>query len=355
MLLNSKLIIIGDGIFWDTNAALSLSHDGYQINDSLFICDGKKSSATVRAIPFSTYDGFAIKNILANVLNISSALISRFCDFTEIIQHRCRDLKIPFCFTNISNKPQFIERFCRGHRYALQETTIFDDQLTPLDFPEEQPKFLLAKHNFKNISQHFIRTFVNSFADKDVDVLAYYAETRMLRSNFSQNIHSDKRSIRALICDIDGTCTDGFKIYGEDGSEWKRFSLADIQALKNWNASGRLSFLITGELGLIPKKFAAQCHISDEHLAMNAGRKKVQILCEICKKFKLHPSEVAYIGDDMNDLGAIEYLIKENGIAACPANAMPLIKNTSNIRQLKVAGGFGAVAEFINSLGKSNL
>ncbi|MDR1303468.1 MAG: HAD hydrolase family protein [Puniceicoccales bacterium] len=348
-------MIIGDGIFWDPKTVLSLPCDGHQDGDSLFIGDEKRSSTTIRAIPFSTYDGFAIKNILANILKIPSAVIFQSSDFTEIIQRRCRDLKILFCFTNISNKPQFIERFCREHRCALSEVTIFDNQLTPLDFPNEQPRFLLAKHNFKNISQHFIRTFVNTFADKNADVLAYYDETRLTTDNFSRNIHSGKKTIRALISDIDGTCTDGFKIYGEDGSEWKRFSLADIRALKNWNESGRLSFLITGESGLIPKKFTAQCHIPEGHLFEGAGNKKAQILHEIYQNLKLHPSEIAYIGDDMNDFGVIEYLVDENGIAACPANAMPLVKNIPNIFQLKATGGFGAVAEFLKIIDSSGL
>jgi 3-deoxy-D-manno-octulosonate 8-phosphate phosphatase KdsC-like HAD superfamily phosphatase len=60
----------------------------------------------------------------------------------------------------------------------------------------------------------------------------------------------------ALICDIDGTCPDGFKIYGENGHQWKRFSLKDIQALKIWNESGNLSFFITGESSSINIKLA---------------------------------------------------------------------------------------------------
>ncbi|MDR1907216.1 MAG: HAD hydrolase family protein [Puniceicoccales bacterium] len=350
-ILDLKLVIIGDGIFWNPRETLTLSHDGYQTSDFIFLCDEKKSFATIHAIPFSTYDGFAIKNILANVLKISSAVILQSSDFTEIIQRRCRDLEIPFCFTNIQNKPQFIAQLCRNRLCTLREIAIFDNQLTSTDFTGEQPGFLISKHNFKNVTQHFIRHFVNVYADKNADVLSYYNETRIQPSDFPQNIYPAKKQIRALICDIDGTCTDGFKIYGEDDSEWKRFSFADIQALKNWNNSGHLSFLITGESGPIPQKFAAQCHIPQKQLSMNAGNKKVQILHEICQNFTLQLDEIAYIGDDMNDLGIIEYLIQKNGLAACPANAMPLIKNIPNILQLKTENGHGAVAEFIEIIG----
>jgi YrbI family 3-deoxy-D-manno-octulosonate 8-phosphate phosphatase len=344
-ILDSKLIIIGDGIFFDPEEILILPHDGYLTNDSLFLCSERNFSATVQVVPFSTYDGFAIKNVLANILKIPSAVILQSSDFTEIIQRRCRDLKIPFCFTNVSNKPQFIAQLCHKHRCTLHEITIFDNQLTPSDFFEEQPKFLVSKDKFKN--KHYIRTFINTVADKNIDVLSYYNETRMKLDDLFMNINPMKKPISVLICDIDGTCTDGFKFYGEDGSEWKRFSHTDIQSLRNWNNNGRLSFLITGEPGSISQKFAAQCHIPPEQLFPNAGNKKVQILCEICQKYTLHPSEIAYIGDDMNDFGVIEYLLRKNGFAACPANAMPLIKNIPNIFQLTTAGGYGAIANFI--------
>jgi 3-deoxy-D-manno-octulosonate 8-phosphate phosphatase (KDO 8-P phosphatase) len=346
-LLDSRLVIIGDDIFWNPKETLTLPHDGYAIDDSFLLCNEKKSSETIRAIPFSVYDGFAVKNILANVLNISSAVISQSSDFTEIIQRRCRDLKIPFCFTNIPHKPQYIARFCLKHRYSLHEIAIFDDQLTSSDFFEERPKILLSKRDFPNVTQHFIRTVIDTSADKNVDILSYYNETRMLQGNLPPSIRSVKKTIRALICDIDGTCTDGFKIYGEDGSEWKRFSFADMQALRKWNNCGHLSFLVTGESGPIPQKFAAQCHIPQAHLFTNADNKKLQILFEICQNFGIQLGEIAYIGDDMNDLGIIESLIRENGIAACPARAMPLIKNIPHIFHLRSTGGFGAVAEFV--------
>jgi YrbI family 3-deoxy-D-manno-octulosonate 8-phosphate phosphatase len=340
-LSNVKLIIIGDGIFWDPETILSLPQDGYEINDSIFLCDEKKSASPIQAIPFSAYDGFAIKDILADTLKIQSAVILQSSAFKEIIHHRCRDLKIPFCSTNVSHKLRFIAQL--KHSYALRQIVILDDHLTPSDFPEEQPRFLYSRHHFKGITKHLIRAFTNTYVDENMD--APSGETRIPPN--CKNIHSGKKQIRALICDIDGTCTDGFKIYGEDGSEWKRFSLADMRALKNWNDSGRLSFLITGESGSIPQKFAAQCHIPEAHLSMNAGSKKVQILYEICRKFTLKPEEIAYIGDDGNDCGTIEYLIGKNGLAACPANAMPSIGNIPHILQLENEGGHEAIAELI--------
>jgi YrbI family 3-deoxy-D-manno-octulosonate 8-phosphate phosphatase len=324
---------------------LVLPYDEYRIGDFIFLCD-KNPPTPVQAIPFSTYDGFAIKNILTNILNIPSAIIVQSPDYPEIIQRRFQDLQIPFYFGGIGDKPQFITQFCRDRRCTLGNVIIFDRHLTLADFPENQPGLLLPNRHFPD-QPHLIRAFVDDYSGRNPNVLAYYGETRAHWSDCPESIRSGRKKIRALICDIDGTGTDGFRIYGEDDSEWKLFSNADIRSIRSWNASGNLSFLITGESGSIPQKFAQQCHIPPENIFTNAGSQKVSILHKICIQRHLQLGEIAYIGDDMNDWGIIGHLIAENGIAACPANAAPMIKNIPQIIPLKTQGGQGAVAEWI--------
>jgi YrbI family 3-deoxy-D-manno-octulosonate 8-phosphate phosphatase len=348
-ILNAKWVIIGDEMLWNSRNILTLPQDQYQVGTSIFLCNEKLTPMPVRAIPFSTYDGFAIKNILVNVLKIHLAIIVQSSDFPEIIQCRCQDLKIAFYCKGIQNKAQFIAQFCDNHQCALDDVVVFDNDLTAADFPKKQPGLLLSKRDF-NDQQHFIRSFANDYGNRNPKVLSYYAETRARKIDCPKNIRSTGKKIRALICDIDGTCTDGFKIYAEDGSEWKCFSTIDILAIKNWNADGNLSFLITGESGSIPQKFAQLCHIPMENVFMNAGNQKVSILHQICIQHHLQFGEIAYAGDDMNDFGIIEHLIAENGIAACPANAMPMIKNIPQIILLKTRGGLGAVAEWIATI-----
>jgi 3-deoxy-D-manno-octulosonate 8-phosphate phosphatase KdsC-like HAD superfamily phosphatase len=65
-----------------------------------------------------------------------------------------------------------------------------------------------------------------------------------------------------------------------------------------------------------------------DHVFMNAGNGKAQILCEICQKYVFTFDKTTYIDDTMNDLGIIELLIKENGTAACPANTMSSIQKS---------------------------
>jgi YrbI family 3-deoxy-D-manno-octulosonate 8-phosphate phosphatase len=343
--LEAKWVIIGDGMLGRPEDIMTLPQGEYRAGDSLFLCSEEGTPLPVQAIPFSTYDGFAIKNILANILNIPSAVVLQSSDHREMIQRRCRDLAIPFYFWGIGDKPRFIGQFCREHRCEWGDVIIFDRHLTAADFPE-QPGLLLPNRHFPD-RKHLIRAFANDHGNRHPKVLSSCDEMRIQGIPFPASIRSMKKKIRVLIADIDGTCTDGFKIYAEDDLEWKRFSIADIQAIKNWNADGNLSFLITGESGPIPQKFAQRCQIPTENVFTNAGTQKALILHKICAQHHLQLGEIAYIGDDMNDWGIVEHLIAENGVAACPANAMHMVKNIPQIALLETQGGEGAVAEWI--------
>ncbi|MDR2807176.1 MAG: hypothetical protein LBB11_03405 [Puniceicoccales bacterium] len=345
-----KWVIIGDGILWDPQAILTLPNDAYFTGNALFLCDAKTSSWPVQAIPFSIYDGFAIKNILAHTLKIPSALITQFSDLHGIVQRRCRDLQIPFCYTEVPHRCSFIRQFGHEHHCTIRDMIIFDRNLTPYNFSKASPSFLVSPHTFPGNPQHCIRSFINTCTDRNSQVLPYAYEARTFDLSCPKRVQTAAQEIRTLICDIDGTCTDGFKIYAEDGSQWKRFSMVDVQALKNWRNSGRNVFVISGENNLIPQKFAQYCDIPPQNVYGNAGDQKLAILAQICQEHQFQYSEIAYIGDDVNDLAVIEHLIAENGTAACPPNAMPLIKGMPNIRQLNTPGGYGAIAEFLDLL-----
>ena len=67
---------------------------------------------------------------------------------------------------------------------------------------------------------------------------------------------------------------------------------------------------------------------------------KEVILDKVCKKYKLIPSQVAYIGDDVNDIG----LLKKVGFSASPKDGMPMVKKICNYR-CQTDGGKGAFRE----------
>jgi N-acylneuraminate cytidylyltransferase len=69
---------------------------------------------------------------------------------------------------------------------------------------------------------------------------------------------------------------------------------------------------------------------------------KLDAIKDICAKEGIGLHEVAYIGDDINCLEALSNV----GYAACPADALPLVKQVPNIIQMQAKGGEGAVREF---------
>ena len=73
---------------------------------------------------------------------------------------------------------------------------------------------------------------------------------------------------------------------------------------------------------------------------------KLAAALEICSKLGITMQQVAYIGDDVN----CAELLRNAGIAACPADAMPQVKRIDGIRIMSLKGGEGCVREFINQL-----
>ncbi len=147
------------------------------------------------------------------------------------------------------------------------------------------------------------------------------------------------RRIKILFTDNDGVLTDNGVYYGENGEVLKRFSIRDgmgVERLKT--LCGISTGIITGETSPSVKKRAEKLAIADLHLGI---KDKVGLLHEILQQKGISADEIAYIGDDVNDLQIIEKI----GFSACPADAMPqVLKVVDYICQNK--GGYGAFREF---------
>lgn len=147
--------------------------------------------------------------------------------------------------------------------------------------------------------------------------------------------------IKFFVLDIDGTLTDGGMYYSEGGEEMKKFNTKDGLGLRELPQRGiKTGFLSTGKnVGLIQRRA--------DHLGVSkvyAGHEsKKKVLVEWCNTLGISLKEVAYIGDDVNDME----LIEEVGIFACPVDAVDAVKNASHI-VLSKAGGQGCVREFID-------
>lgn len=148
-------------------------------------------------------------------------------------------------------------------------------------------------------------------------------------------------SIKLFIADIDGVMTDGGVYYSESGDKLKKFSFYDTMGFKILHNNGIKTAMICSDASTVVSTLAEELKVDFLH---QDSEDKYETAREICEEAGLELSEVAYIGDDVND----EKLIKNVGLAACPANATTTVKEMTDILVLKRSGGHGAVREMID-------
>jgi len=146
-----------------------------------------------------------------------------------------------------------------------------------------------------------------------------------------------------LVIDVDGTLTDG-KIYmGQDGEIFKVFNIKDGYAihelLPKYNI---IPVVITGRISRIVENRARELGI--KHIYQGV-EDKIEQLRKLVSEINISLANVAYIGDDINDLDCM----KNCGFKGCPADAEPKIKKIANFISKK-KGGEGAVREFIETI-----
>ena len=148
--------------------------------------------------------------------------------------------------------------------------------------------------------------------------------------------------IKALVLDVDGTLTDGHIYIGNDGEIMKAFWAHDAVGVRRLVKKGIVPIIITGRESNIVKIRAAEMNI--KHVYMKVDDKKKELI-RIAGELELELSEVAFMGDDLNDLDAM----KMCGLIACPNNAMEEVKEISDFVS-KYDGGRGAVRELSDYL-----
>ena len=154
---------------------------------------------------------------------------------------------------------------------------------------------------------------------------------------------TNNAKIQILVMDVDGTLTDG-KIYmGDHGEVLKAFNVKDGYAIKEilpkYNI---LPVIITGRSSGIVENRARELNIT--HIYQGV-KDKLSLLREMARERNLAMSNVAFIGDDINDLDCMINC----GFKGCPADAAPEIRAIADFISAKT-GGDGAVREFIENI-----
>lgn len=145
------------------------------------------------------------------------------------------------------------------------------------------------------------------------------------------------RRIRLVAMDVDGVLTDAGMYYSESGDEWKKFNTRDGMGIKLLQRAGLVTALITQEQTKLVIRRGEKLEIPEIHQGI---RDKLAALRQITSKYGLTLAQVAYIGDDINDLESL----KAVGLSAAPADCVPSVSKVVRYRCRK-KGGEGAVRE----------
>lgn len=156
--------------------------------------------------------------------------------------------------------------------------------------------------------------------------------------------------IKVLVMDVDGTLTDG-KIYmGYDGESFKVFNIKDGYGINDiLRSKGVEPVIITGRRSEIVENRCKELHIQYLYQGVHDKLKVLQQVLEqlnLCDESNLSLANVAYIGDDCNDLLCMRAIKEAGGLVGCPADAVKQVIDISTFISKK-KGGDGAVREFI--------
>ncbi len=148
--------------------------------------------------------------------------------------------------------------------------------------------------------------------------------------------------IKLILTDIDGVWTDGGMYYDQQGNEWKKFHTYDSAGVLFAHKAGIKVGIITGENTQIVKRRAEKLHV--DYLMQGVSNKLV-LAEQLCKELQITLKEVAYIGDDINDIA----LLQRVGIAGVPASAPAYVRHLATVPLAK-HGGEGVFREFVETI-----
>jgi len=143
--------------------------------------------------------------------------------------------------------------------------------------------------------------------------------------------------IKAIFFDVDGVLTDGKIIYDDNGKEIKTFHVRDGLIISYLKKAGILTGAISGrESAAVSRRFSELkidfCHQGIVDKAM--------VFEKLMVHYKLKAKEVAFIGDDLNDLPVFELA----GFAVCPSDTYDYIKDKADY-VTRARGGEGVLRE----------
>ena len=152
-------------------------------------------------------------------------------------------------------------------------------------------------------------------------------------------------NIQWIVLDVDGVLSDGSLVYTSTGEELKSFSVKDGLGLTAARKSGIKLGIITARVSPMVERRAKELHF-DALLMGHAN--KTEAFRSLCAEHQIDLKTIAYMGDDLNDLGALQIV----GLPMAPNNAVPEVKQLAKFIST-VNGGQGAVREAVEYILKN--
>jgi len=136
---------------------------------------------------------------------------------------------------------------------------------------------------------------------------------------------------------VDGVLTDAGMYYSESGDEWKKFNTRDGMGIKLLQKAGLITAIVTQERTRLVARRAEKLAIPELH---QGAFDKLSVIRGMAMRHGISLKEVAYVGDDINDMEALQAV----GFSAAPADSLPqVLEIVDYICRQK--GGEGAVRE----------
>jgi 3-deoxy-D-manno-octulosonate 8-phosphate phosphatase (KDO 8-P phosphatase) len=150
------------------------------------------------------------------------------------------------------------------------------------------------------------------------------------------------RRLRLLLTDVDGVMTDGTILLLPDGQEAKAFHVRDGLAIVLAHQAGLRTGILSGRQSASVERRAAELQMS---VVRQGVRDKGAAFRAILAEESLAAHQVAYIGDDVNDLPVLQAV----GLSAAPADA-PLEVRAQVFMVMDARGGAGCLREFVEAV-----
>ena len=161
----------------------------------------------------------------------------------------------------------------------------------------------------------------------------------------SSPVEEKARQIKLLLMDCDGVLTDGRIWMLDEAEDQKAFHIRDGLGIDLWHRAGLRSGIISGRSSTAVARRAKGLNISIVHLGQPEKR---QALEQTLLETGVEPNEVAYIGDDLNDIP----LMLHSGLAIAVGDACAEVKARAHY-VTQASGGNGAVREAIELILKA--